>query len=192
MKEINWNKLKDQAHQIAIDKGWWDTERSIPECFALIHSEVSEALEADRKEKHASLSEYYNDIYYEGFYFEGSFFINIKDTFEDELADIVIRCLDLCGKYEIDIDDYFDRNIDSVIECPKTKENIPGQLCSIHYLISRAYTNRVTPVKAIEQLVDVIDHVNTLARSLDIDLLKHVELKMQFNKTRPYKHGKKY
>ena len=46
-------KLRDFAgdvHQCAIDKGWYDgsTERSPAELIALMHSELSEALEAFR------------------------------------------------------------------------------------------------------------------------------------------------
>ena len=34
-----------KSHDIAKSKGWWDEERSIPELIALMHSELSEALE---------------------------------------------------------------------------------------------------------------------------------------------------
>ena len=33
---------------IARDHGWWDTERTFGDCIALVHSELSEALEAYR------------------------------------------------------------------------------------------------------------------------------------------------
>ncbi len=35
-------------HETAIDKGFWDTPRNFGECIALVHSEISEALEAHR------------------------------------------------------------------------------------------------------------------------------------------------
>jgi NTP pyrophosphatase (non-canonical NTP hydrolase) len=43
--------FKDMArrvHETAVDKGWWDSDRSNGEAIALMHSELSEALEADR------------------------------------------------------------------------------------------------------------------------------------------------
>lgn len=64
-------------------------------------SELSEALEADRKGNHAkpfvSLSS--ED-------FKDKFEKNCKDTFEDELADAIIRILDLCGYLRINIDNH--------------------------------------------------------------------------------------
>lgn len=44
----SYNELAKQANQTAHDKGWWDTERNDGEIIALMHSELSEALEAMR------------------------------------------------------------------------------------------------------------------------------------------------
>lgn len=60
----------------------------IAQKLALVHTEVSEAVEALRKDGYES-EEY------------GLF---EKDSFADELADSIIRILDLCGELEIDIE----------------------------------------------------------------------------------------
>lgn len=39
---------KNEVHKTAVEKGWWDNERNDGEIIALIHSELSEALEALR------------------------------------------------------------------------------------------------------------------------------------------------
>lgn len=45
---MNIKKLQKEIHELAIEKGWWDTERSAGEIYALIHSEISEAVECAR------------------------------------------------------------------------------------------------------------------------------------------------
>ena len=81
------NKLIEKSHNIAISKGWWDKEREIPELIALIHSELSEALEEYRVSENL-------DIRYEK---------NKPEGFVVELADVLIRIFDLSGKYKIDL-----------------------------------------------------------------------------------------
>ena len=39
------NEFAAEVHKNAVDHGWWEGERTFPEIVALIHSEVSEALE---------------------------------------------------------------------------------------------------------------------------------------------------
>lgn len=80
MAEIG--ELQAQAHRIAQDKGWWDEERSFPELLALMHSELSEALESYRKPT-------------------GN--VPLQDEIAEELADCVIRIMDYCEAAGIDL-----------------------------------------------------------------------------------------
>lgn len=72
--------LNELAHEIRLNNeknGFiWDSERDFPTLLALIHSEVSEALEAYRDEK----------------------------PVDEELADVIIRVLDLSDRMKLNID----------------------------------------------------------------------------------------
>lgn len=95
------------AHETAKLKGWWENmDRNVPEQLALMHSEISEALEAYRDPMLDFAVEdiqYWSDdgsVYYKQNK-EGSF---KPEGFGIELADLVIRVCDTCQRYGIDLD----------------------------------------------------------------------------------------
>lgn len=82
---MNLNKLATEIIEINTANGWnctkpeqWEDTYKVPAILALIHTEVSEAVEAFR----------HND----------------KENFIEELADVIIRVLDCSGGLEMDID----------------------------------------------------------------------------------------
>lgn len=90
----------EEAHKVAVEHGWWDSERRTAEVIMMIVTELAEAVQEHRTNGNS-------------------------DKFKEEIADVFIRLCDMCGKYGIDIE-------------------------------------------------------------------KEIERKHEINKTRPYKHGKKY
>lgn len=98
------NELAAQIHQSNIERGFFEEERNLGEMLALIHSEVSEALEADRKNKYATENEFFEpNTFTSDESFKEQFLEHYKDTFEDELADIFIRLLDLAAYKKVDL-----------------------------------------------------------------------------------------
>ena len=113
------NNLAEQIHENAKSKGFFDEPKNIGEMLCLIHSEVSEALEADRKNHYYSnlirenlwfikgmADKDYGHTFNDDEYFKTQFENRVKNTFEDELADVVIRVLDLCAFKHIDIESH--------------------------------------------------------------------------------------
>ena len=74
--------LQHVVHLTAIEKGWWQQERNNGECIALMHSELSEALEGLRAADGIAPSDKL-----EGFL-----------SVEEEFADTIIRIMDLCER----------------------------------------------------------------------------------------------
>jgi len=111
------NDLSKQFHEFQINAGFADS--NITQRLMLVHSEISEAFEAYRKDKYARLTDFealvsksriiQKDPSYVGtispeFAWKTKFESCIKDSFEDELADVIIRLLALCAENNIDIE----------------------------------------------------------------------------------------
>jgi NTP pyrophosphatase (non-canonical NTP hydrolase) len=108
---IKLNEACALHHAAVIKKGF--TAMSVAEKLMLIVSELSEALEADRKKQYANMSAYdqfvnseFNNEFFESVEEKrmAAFRVNVKDTFQDEIADTFLRLMDLCGEYQIDIE----------------------------------------------------------------------------------------
>ena len=96
-----------KSHNTAVEKGFWDKEWNLGEKLMLVTSELGEALEADRTGKYANIKkfkEFLTSGKYTSEEYVAAFKENLKDSFEDEMADAIIRLFDLAGKMNIDLE----------------------------------------------------------------------------------------
>lgn len=56
---MNLNKLRDKAYQCAVLHGWHEEKKSNRHWLCLVISELMEAVEADRKGRHANVNMYH-------------------------------------------------------------------------------------------------------------------------------------
>ena len=180
--------LKKEIYQINKNKGFWEEPNpNKGEAVMLIISELGEALESHRKNKLFSkqfipivfIKEFDEDIWDK--YVITNFEVQIKDLVEDEIADTVIRILNYCEGFTIPILEREYRKI--------TTGNFGNDLLRITWYCIDAYHGGENSGKDWGY---VLAAIIKLCEWYNIDLLRHINWKIKYNKSRPYKHGKNY
>ena len=118
-------ELQKEIHKNAVSKGFYENPHNFGNDLMLVVSELGEAIEAHRNNEWCDMKAFNEVLISEQYDYVTCFEKYVKDTIQDEIADGVIRLMDMCEFYGINLE-------------------------------------------------------------------KHIELKMQYNKTREKKHGKKY
>ena len=169
----NLTLLAKEIHSGNVARGFYEVQPTLKTQLMLVITELSEAVEADRKGR-------YSHALFVGTEMDTqSFEENIKDTFEDEIADAFIRLLDIAGNRHINIVEYTSKYPGSYRT--ESKCDTIFNLCS-----------EITKDTIIENISDIIDDIIQMCESWNIDLNFHVTEKLKYNSTRPYKHGKNY
>lgn len=187
-------QLMTKAYENAKAKGFYEPDLDINKALMLIITEMSEAIQASRHDRHGSIEGYntYLEVSDEHTAYEES----LEGTVESEFADIAIRIMSLLGWYDSQkvICLMNDTEIRKTEEYHKVEfEHGNYSLPDAMYLIitrmtyfpfscSPAWMNTLR-LQEILVMVFAIVHIE------GIDLVEHIRLKMQYNESRPYLHG---
>lgn len=180
-------KLIIEHHSMMTDRGFHDIktreisrENHIRELHALMIGELcGEALEAHRTNNFADLIKL-QTCYVEALNIEPDeawmklFKGGVKDSYGDEIADVILRLFDLCGysckKINPDYGEFYQQGWSN-----------EG---SDFLMISEQIINR--------DLSFVFNLLYGFCVYHNIPIEKHIVVKMAYNGTRPHKHGKEY
>lgn len=121
MPHSNLNDLAKEVHQVNKDKGFWDKERNVGEMLMLVTSELGEAMEAHRKGKFANWEAY--EMVLDKMNAPENFKTHIKDSFEDEIADAILRLLDMAAGLNIDLD----KQVQAKLDYNRSRERFHGK-----------------------------------------------------------------
>ncbi len=168
-------------------KGWYENCATFPEAMALLHSEVSEALDAWR---HWGLEDKTGP---QILYRRGDNGEDIEslppykpEGVPSEFADIFIRLLDDCYLFGVD---------------PEVRSFRPGRfgidesfvanMNTMHGFIARASAAREDSADYGEWFGNLLVFLRQLCGHYGVDLMAEYEKKMDYNRTREYRHGDK-
>ena len=160
---MNHQALIERSHKQARDKGFWEKPLTFDMAMALIISEIAEALEAYRKGR---VNPDWNDMQ------------AVKDSFEVEIADAIIRIYDWCGSKDYELEYYH-----STVNWSKEDEgyNFMFLFKSMSDAVDKEYFFEV-----------IFNHLLSYSSHHNIDIEKYIMWKLDYNLNREYLHGKKF
>lgn len=178
------NVLKERAYKTAVEHGFHEDVKPVVFYFGLVMSEAGEAINADRKGLHADAKAFEEDDA-KGITFAENFRQHVKDSVEDEIADIVIRLFDFAGlkKYVLHL---FATSYDFV-----KGEYLAADLFSLMGILHDVHNDAEIEL-SINGIISILANSFGMLTGSDKDLWWFVERKMKYNEQRPMLNGKKY
>ena len=186
------NALKEKAHTWAVEHGFYEEVKPDAFYLGLVMSEAGEAINADRKGMHADTKGFEEiEAAEKDFPFAENFKAHIKDSVEDEIADIVIRMLDFAGLRGYELKFVEDYTISDPVFPVLEREGLVSALFRLNYAIGYYY-ERCSLGTGINKLIFIYSECFGKMTGSDKDLWWFVEQKMRYNDLRPRLNGKKY
>ena len=185
------NALKDRAYKTAVEHGLHKDVKPDVYYLGLVMSEAGEAINADRKGLYADTKRF-EEGEETGIPFAENFKARIKDSVEDEIADIVIRLLDFAGLkgYKVIVDVSALPSVQAFLDFHEDCW-MPGLFFQLMGGLSDAFDDDFVE-GYIACLIGIFESCFGKMTGSDKDLWWFVEKKMAYNDLRPRLNGKKY
>jgi NTP pyrophosphatase (non-canonical NTP hydrolase) len=186
--QIAHNFYAEVAYTTAKQHGFHSGAFNDKVFVALIISEVYEALDAHRKGRLYAKEITSAEMDAEDEVYKQWYESNVSGTFEDELADVVIRLYDYSQCLGLSLERFMDPFENYFFKLVDKKERwFPEFAYDLtHRIITlfSDYSDWAVPI--------TINTLYVYAQSCQIDLCRHVVSKMRYNRLRPYRHNAKY
>ena len=166
---IDLNKLAAEIHEAAVAKGFWNVEDAEAKHIAKMHSELSEAVQADR-------AGVIYEVEHEGAKPEGVI---------AELADFVMMLLDWAKYLDVNNLQIMKSKVieQDAIDLPNLVNNMHEGIVIIdNNWFDPMYMHFIFMVACCEEYVSLKGY----------DLWEIIRQKMEYNKSRPALHGRNY
>jgi hypothetical protein len=168
-----------EIYEINVANGWFESERTFDDDMALLHSEISEMLEAYRDHGIEDVTpEHETEPGTRGFKP-----LPKREGCGSEGADVVVRALDTAQRCQISIPW---RSLQDIppSELYEDGKTIGRHIAILHWLVAKIDYE-------YPDLVPVLSYLTTVFRHLEIDLTFELERKIAYNRTRGHRHGGK-
>lgn len=163
---MNHQALIERSHKQAVDKGFWEQPLTFDMAMALIISEIAEALEAYRKRKVNPDWDKPEEI---------------KESWECEIADAIIRIYDWCGRHGYEIE-----TVDYIVPWEKSEG---WNFMHLFSTLASYWENEGNCEYGMEKCLNFIV---SYSQYHNIDIEKYIMWKLDYNLSRPFKHGKQF
>lgn len=200
---MNIIELIAESHKISKEKGFWEGDKNHSETVLMIIANVGEIAKANNKKKFANWSAYGSatielsegHISHSGALKE-AFETHIKDTFEDEMANVIIRICDFLGGANVNvfktqpwIREYLDLPINEFFQHAQISGQYNGKLAE--WLHNALWECAAYSKDGDHGLIHLMCCIGSIVSEKDIDIERHIETKLEYNKTRPMLYGRR-
>jgi hypothetical protein len=173
---ITTDRLEEMQEEVFLwcyEKGWYDKPVSHGTAMALLHSEVTESLEAWRDWGMEDATELP--------FSPGK--VAKPEGVPSEFADILIRMLDDARRFAVNlvVSDFWVNET--------AGDDFPDSMNMLHDKIS--LISQALPIQRDVYYASVLSLLLKLCQVYEIDLEAEYKRKMAYNYTRPYRHGRR-